>query len=226
MAETEIDKRERNNAAAARWRAKNPRTPEQRTAMLAYQKEWRNKNRERLSVDAKAYHAENKDKWRRYRDADPEGYRRRKAENARRYRQSNPDKVSEAKRLYYEKNKEHVHAKAAEWRRNNPERRKAIAIQWNRRNPEARKDAQLRCVYGIGLDDYRRMVDAQEGKCLICARRKKLVVDHCHETGTVRGLLCFGCNGAIGKLGDTATTVARAVAYLASVEQRKVVACA
>ncbi|MEU8956887.1 endonuclease VII domain-containing protein [Streptomyces sp. NPDC048518] len=39
-------------------------------------------------------------------------------------------------------------------------------------------------------------------------------VDHCHETGKVRGVLCFNCNSAIGKLGDDPDTVRRAAAYL------------
>jgi len=39
-------------------------------------------------------------------------------------------------------------------------------------------------------------------------------VDHCHETGRVRGVLCFNCNSAIGKLGDDPDAVRRAAAYL------------
>lgn len=39
-------------------------------------------------------------------------------------------------------------------------------------------------------------------------------VDHCHETGRVRGVLCFNCNSAIGKLGDDPDTLRRATAYL------------
>ncbi|MFE5188252.1 endonuclease VII domain-containing protein [Streptomyces sp. NPDC056628] len=38
-------------------------------------------------------------------------------------------------------------------------------------------------------------------------------VDHCHETGRVRGVLCFNCNSAIGKLGDDPDAVRRAAAY-------------
>ncbi|WP_354603289.1 endonuclease domain-containing protein [Streptomyces panacea] len=38
-------------------------------------------------------------------------------------------------------------------------------------------------------------------------------MDHCHETGRVRGVLCFNCNSAIGKLGDDPDTLRRAIAY-------------
>jgi len=43
-----------------------------------------------------------------------------------------------------------------------------------------------------------------------CKTYERLDVDHCHETGLVRGLLCFKCNTAIGKLGDTASSVMNA----------------
>lgn len=54
-------------------------------------------------------------------------------------------------------------------------------------------------------DDYTEMLDAQGGVCAACGcgptgrgREKILVVDHCHDAGTVRGLLCGNCNSALG----------------------------
>lgn len=178
----------------------------------------------RAFVDCRAEASDSgKPRWKVRRDADPETYRKRKAENARRFRAKNKEKVKAAKRRYYERNKAQVNARADKWRRLNPERRREITLAWRRRNPESCKDAQIRCAYGIGLAEYRQMISDQDGKCLICEKRKKLTIDHCHETGVVRGLLCFGCNSAIGKLGDTAATVARAVAYLTAAEQRRAV---
>lgn len=52
-------------------------------------------------------------------------------------------------------------------------------------------------TYGLGLGDYDRMLEAQEGRCAICRARpksKRLAVDHDHKTGAVRGLLCSRCN--------------------------------
>lgn len=52
-------------------------------------------------------------------------------------------------------------------------------------------------TYGINEDQYRAMFAAQDGRCAICARRprrRRLAVDHDHNTGQVRGLLCFTCN--------------------------------
>ncbi|MFE0039708.1 endonuclease VII domain-containing protein [Streptomyces sp. NPDC059013] len=58
------------------------------------------------------------------------------------------------------------------------------------------------------------MNSLQTGVCVICPSAPPAHVDHCHETGRVRGVLCFNCNSAIGKLGDDPDTVRRAAAYL------------
>jgi hypothetical protein len=55
-------------------------------------------------------------------------------------------------------------------------------------------------------------------ECECCGKRGKLVIDHCHITGTYRGWLCQGCNVAIGRLGDTAQGVQRALDYLTRVQ--------
>ncbi|MFJ3233170.1 endonuclease VII domain-containing protein [Streptomyces sp. NPDC086787] len=46
-----------------------------------------------------------------------------------------------------------------------------------------------------------------------CPAASPVHVDHCHKTGRVRGVLCFNCNSAIGKLGDSPDAVRRAAAY-------------
>ncbi|MCT7352744.1 endonuclease VII domain-containing protein [Streptomyces sp. 15-116A] len=55
---------------------------------------------------------------------------------------------------------------------------------------------------------------ACRGLCVICLKAPAVHVDHCHKTGKVRGVLCFNCNSAIGKLGDDPDAVRRAAAYL------------
>ncbi|MFE1381228.1 endonuclease VII domain-containing protein [Streptomyces sp. NPDC058740] len=58
------------------------------------------------------------------------------------------------------------------------------------------------------------MTASRDGLCLICQKAPAVHVDHCHETGRVRGVLCFNCNSAIGKLGDDPDVLRRAIAYL------------
>lgn len=54
--------------------------------------------------------------------------------------------------------------------------------------------------YGLTIEDFDRMMVEQDGKCALCLRAVdyRLFVDHDHETGRVRGLLCSKCNGALG----------------------------
>ncbi|MBT2527193.1 endonuclease VII domain-containing protein [Streptomyces sp. ISL-99] len=68
--------------------------------------------------------------------------------------------------------------------------------------------------YGITEAERDEMISTQVGVCSICLAAPAVHVDHCHETGRVRGVLCFNCNSAIGKLGDDPDTLRRAIAYL------------
>lgn len=72
----------------------------------------------------------------------------------------------------------------------------------------------LKRQYGITPAQRDAMVASQHGLCVICLAAPPVHVDHCHETGRVRGVLCFNCNSAIGKLGDDPGTLRRAIAYL------------
>lgn len=90
----------------------------------------------------------------------------------------------------------------------------------NRAPEDIRLGKWLRRAYGITVEYYRDLERRQEGKCAICGseptdeNRKKLQVDHDHETGKVRGLLCRPCNTALGLLQDNAALVERARCYL------------
>lgn len=74
--------------------------------------------------------------------------------------------------------------------------------------------------YGITLDDYDRMADEQDHKCALCGQpettsnKERLCIDHDHETGKVRRLLCSNCNRAIGLLGDDPELLRRAAEYI------------
>jgi hypothetical protein len=70
--------------------------------------------------------------------------------------------------------------------------------------------------YGISMRDYKAMQARQQGVCAICRQNpgKPLCVDHCHETRTVRGLLCFQCNTGLGCFRDHPSLTRAATAYL------------
>lgn len=53
--------------------------------------------------------------------------------------------------------------------------------------------------YGMSLDEYDNLLKSQKGLCKICKEKpKRIVIDHCHTTGLVRGLLCVRCNSCLG----------------------------
>lgn len=89
-------------------------------------------------------------------------------------------------------------------------RRARSTVTWSQRIWE---------TYGITEEDYWQVYEHQGGYCFICRRangkRKRLSVDHCHATGTVRGLLCTACNrNVIGHLRDDPDALIRAAQYL------------
>jgi hypothetical protein len=69
--------------------------------------------------------------------------------------------------------------------------------------------------YGLTIDDYKKLYKAQNGKCAICSTSyKRLCVDHSHDTGCVRGLLCKKCNFMVGFAEDNSIKLMLAMAYL------------
>ena len=81
------------------------------------------------------------------------------------------------------------------------------------------RDHKLKLHYNIGITDYNKLFETQEGKCAICGKhqsecKRKLAVDHDHETNKVRGLLCLTCNSGMGKLKDSEELLLKAVEYL------------
>ncbi len=81
--------------------------------------------------------------------------------------------------------------------------------------------AALKRRYGITPEQYDEILARQGGKCAICGngnpqtnRPSRFHVDHCHETGHIRGLLCIKCNHALGRFGDSVEGVERVLKYL------------
>ena len=101
------------------------------------------------------------------------------------------------------------------WRKNNPEKN---AVANRRRYGKPRNNH-----FGVSCVEYKKMFNSQNGVCAICGLPersrhkgiiKSLCVDHCHETGKTRGLLCTRCNSGIGFLQDDLDLLASASSYL------------
>lgn len=78
------------------------------------------------------------------------------------------------------------------------------------------RDTAVERKFGMEDGEYQRRLDEQGGVCAICRFpcTRELAVDHCHKTGVVRGLLCSGCNTALGRFHDDPRMLLRAAKYL------------
>lgn len=85
--------------------------------------------------------------------------------------------------------------------------------------------ASLMRQFSITVDEYAKMFDKQKGACKICSSplicfdgtkrdSERPTVDHCHETGKVRGLLCHKCNSGLGLFNDNPELLQRAINYI------------
>lgn len=97
-----------------------------------------------------------------------------------------------------------------------------VARAWRKGAPPRADNAergrrQRLSKYGMTLEEFESIADGQSGKCSLCDEvPTKLVVDHDHETGIVRGLICDPCNRGLGAFRDDPIRLKRAIQYLAA----------
>lgn len=95
-----------------------------------------------------------------------------------------------------------------------------LCLKCRTESREQGRNYSLQMKYGLTREEYNEMLERQGGGCAICAsktpgsKRHFFCVDHCHDTGLVRGLLCCSCNMALAQVGDTLEGVMRFVSYI------------
>lgn len=106
------------------------------------------------------------------------------------------------------------------WRKDNIEKSREACRRSRIKNPAATREANWR-RHGINLsyEGYEALLVTQEYRCAVCGTHasdlnKALAVDHDHDTGKVRGLLCDSCNKAVGLLQDDPEIAMRIGLYL------------
>ena len=133
-------------------------------------------------------------------------------EYAKKWQKNNKNKIKDHKRSYYLKNRENIIAKVSKY---NQGRKKYL----KKYNKEYAVKYNLK-RYGLTPKDYILLLEKQKFKCKICKRKHseensntKLVVDHDHDSGKIRGLLCRQCNCGLGLL-NTKRILTKAIKYL------------
>lgn len=156
------------------------------------------KDKEKAKERDKRYALENREKLREYHKQ----YNIDNAEKKRQYRKDNAERSRKYDKQYRIDNLEKVkgYYKTEEYRKR-------------------KKKYYLMRDYNITMDDYNKMVAKQNGNCDICGKHQDelkifLTVDHSHETGKIRGLLCTRCNLVIGCAKDDISILKNAIKYL------------
>lgn len=116
-------------------------------------------------------------------------------------------------KAWRDKNKDKVNAARRDKWRSDKEWREA---QLEKRRGRDQRHTQLKTHYGITKAQYDEMLLAQGGKCAICSvdPKETLCVDHCHDSGRVRALLCRSCNTGLGCFKDDLSLFGLAIRYL------------
>lgn len=133
------------------------------------------------------------------------------------------------------KTKESTLAASGKWKKNNRQKHSKINNKWYHENKDkvsnSRKNIYKKNpskseriwsyyigkTYGITQEHYNMMFKSQDGCCAICNRKdnkKRLAIDHCHNTGIIRGLLCVKCNTALCLLKEDISIFQKAQEYL------------
>lgn len=126
-----------------------------------------------------------------------------------------------------EKRRESYRRSSKKWAALNPDKVKERTHKWRaantnkvrEQNNRRAKDAHLKNKYGLTRTQFNEMLAAQGGCCAICGTTKPggrgtFHVDHCHNTGNIRSLLCNRCNNGLGHFNDNPELLEFAANYL------------
>lgn len=148
----------------------------------------KNANKERKKEYAKEWYENNKEKVKRY------------AENYK-------DTKNELRRKKYANDEEYR------------EKIKSKVRKYNKNNPHIKKNSRLK-VYGLNQEEFDLIFEKQNKKCAICGYYDTNninffpVIDHCHDSLKVRGILCSKCNLGLGNFNDSIDNLKNAIKYL------------
>lgn len=123
------------------------------------------------------------------------------------YNLTHKEKIAARSKKHYEENKERITAQHKKWY----EKHRDQLLIW-------KKEYSLKNKYGLDFRTYFELIESQNYECAICKTEikdpRKRAIDHCHTSGTIRGILCQQCNKGLGHFGDDPKRLLRAAKYL------------
>ncbi len=141
-----------------------------------------------------------------------------KSERHAAWRCANPEKAKENSRAWNKAHPAEAKAYNRSWNKKHRKERNKRRRAWHAINPEKTREYNHKRMYNLSADTYRTMLQDQNNSCASCGESKKLQIDHDHETGQVRGLLCGDCNVAAGRLKDSSKLAHKLIKYLRTFE--------
>ena len=121
--------------------------------------------------------------------------------------------------------KECNNAKRKTWNSENPDIRKVYASEWKKKNSDKTSGYARKARYGLTREDYTAKLEAQGYKCECCdepltlGKSRNTHVDHDHESGQVRGILCRACNLMLGHARDNPEVLLKGATYLEAYQE-------
>lgn len=151
--------------------------------------------------------------------------KQRSRERSKKWRDKNIEKSRISTRKHYHSNKEYYAKKRRARYLKHREDELQSAKNKHNINKDIPKDNRLKRLYGMTIQDYYSLLEMQNNVCAICFKQetildnkqgiiRRLAVDHCHETGKIRGLLCYRCNIGLGKFRHSIQILENATKYL------------
>jgi len=173
-----------------------------------------------MSVYQQGYYQEHKAEYRKRNAAWVKANPEKNRQHQRKYTQANKAKISAAQSARRRSNREAILAKERVYRtgENYKAYRRSLYLKNKERSLRTSRTNRLRRDYGLTVPEYDAMLALQKGLCAICdlpcKTKSRLCVDHDHQTGAVRGLLCRRCNRTLGQLEENPILIERLLKYI------------
>ncbi len=152
---------------------------------------------------------------------DPSKHRKKIREASRRWKENNKAKVKKDRKKYCSENRKKIGEISLKSYHKNKEKYKTRLKGYHHKYYIENKDSlrkqnhkyrlehksemkdyqkkyHLKNKYDLSIEAWTKLCNKQKGVCIICHRKSKLVIDHDHKTGKIRGLLCIHCNMLLG----------------------------